>query len=253
MMETIKLGSKGQSVKTLQRILGLKADGDFGYATYSKVKEFQTKHNLTNDGIVGPSTWRTLISYTSDIYIIGAYHIGCEEAALRAVKEVETGSYKAFIAPNKPPILFEGHIFWSELKKRNIDPTKYASKYPTILYQKWTKSYYKSGLKEYERLETAMKINKEAALASASWGMFQIMGNNYKACRCKSVSEFVDRMTVSEYEQMSLFVNFINSNKNLKNAIINKQWATFARYYNGSGYAQNKYDIKLAQAYKKYC
>ncbi len=37
-----------------------------------------------------------------------------------------------------------------------------------------------------------------------------------------------------------------------ENALKNKDWGTFARLYNGPAYAQNKYDIKLAEAYQKY-
>lgn len=35
-------------------------------------------------------------------------------------------------------------------------------------------------------------------------------------------------------------------------ALRNKDWATFARCYNGSGYAVNKYDEKLKAAYEKF-
>ena len=59
-METIKLGSKGESVKQLQGILGLTVDGNFGPKTENAVKNFQKKHNLTEDGIVGPKTWQAL-------------------------------------------------------------------------------------------------------------------------------------------------------------------------------------------------
>lgn len=59
-METIKLGSKGESVKLLQKILNLKVDGDFGPKTDKAVREFQLKNNLTVDGIVGNNTWKVL-------------------------------------------------------------------------------------------------------------------------------------------------------------------------------------------------
>lgn len=59
-METIKLGSKGESVKQLQEILGLAVDGNFGPKTENAVKNFQKKHNLTEDGIVGTKTWQVL-------------------------------------------------------------------------------------------------------------------------------------------------------------------------------------------------
>ena len=38
----------------------------------------------------------------------------------------------------------------------------------------------------------------------------------------------------------------------LQEAIQNKDWKTFARLYNGANYAVNKYDVKMAQSYKKY-
>lgn len=56
-MASLKLGSKGDDVKTLQAKLGLNVDGDFGPNTETAVKAWQSAHNLTADGIVGPATW----------------------------------------------------------------------------------------------------------------------------------------------------------------------------------------------------
>lgn len=44
--------------------------------------------------------------------------LACESAALKAVQQVETGGKGGFVAPGKPAILFEGHIFWSQLHKK---------------------------------------------------------------------------------------------------------------------------------------
>lgn len=59
-MTTLKLGSKGSEVKTLQSKLNLVADGVFGPITEEAVKDFQKKNGLTSDGIVGPATWLKL-------------------------------------------------------------------------------------------------------------------------------------------------------------------------------------------------
>ena len=59
-MNILKFGSKGEEVKTLQRLLNCEADGIFGKITDEAVKEFQRKNNLTVDGIVGNATWRAL-------------------------------------------------------------------------------------------------------------------------------------------------------------------------------------------------
>ncbi|MFE6496281.1 peptidoglycan-binding protein [Streptomyces sp. NPDC057748] len=60
-------GDKGPAVQALQRLLTahshpVSMDGVFGQETTQAVTAFQTEHQLTSDGIVGPDTWSTLIS-----------------------------------------------------------------------------------------------------------------------------------------------------------------------------------------------
>lgn len=59
-MTTVKLGSRGEDVKVLQKKLNLSADGIFGPLTEEAVKAFQKANGLTVDGIVGPNTWAKL-------------------------------------------------------------------------------------------------------------------------------------------------------------------------------------------------
>lgn len=178
--------------------------------------------------------------------------LGCEPAALKAVQQVETGGRGGFFSPGKPAILFEGHIFWTQLKKRGSNPEDYVKGNENILYPKWEKGHYKGGIGEYDRLEQARKINREAADASASWGMFQIMGFNYAACGEESIESFVRSMCESEFKQLLLTANFIKKNSQMLQALQAKDWAVFAKCYNGPAYAQNSYDVKLKAAYQKY-
>ena len=59
---TLKKGSKGENVKTLQRNLNevmdtdIKVDGSFGTITETTVKAFQKKYGLTVDGSYGPKS-----------------------------------------------------------------------------------------------------------------------------------------------------------------------------------------------------
>lgn len=59
-MTTLKRGSRGAEVKTLQSKLNLMADGIFGPLTEEAVKEFQKSKGLKADGIVGAQTWAAL-------------------------------------------------------------------------------------------------------------------------------------------------------------------------------------------------
>ena len=54
-------GSTGTAVKVLQTVIGANPDGIFGMKTDAKVREFQLKHGLAIDGIVGVNTWTAIM------------------------------------------------------------------------------------------------------------------------------------------------------------------------------------------------
>jgi hypothetical protein len=56
----LKVGSKGQAVKNVQTLLGLKADGDFGPGTEKSVKSFQSSAGLKVTGIVDAATYKAV-------------------------------------------------------------------------------------------------------------------------------------------------------------------------------------------------
>ncbi len=56
----LKNGSKGTGVKTVQALLGIKADGSFGPGTTKAVQEFQKKAGLPVNGIVDQATLKAL-------------------------------------------------------------------------------------------------------------------------------------------------------------------------------------------------
>lgn len=184
---------------------------------------------------------------------LGRY-LNCEPAALKAVEELESGGRGGFLPSGRPQILFEGHQFYKRLKESHSEAfaKQIQSHFPNICYPKWDKKQYKGGEAEWERLIIARSVDPIIADMSASWGIGQVMGFNYAACDCNSVVEFVDKMCKSKESQLELWFRFLKNTPACINALRKKDWASFAKNYNGPGYAQNKYDTKLANAYAKY-
>jgi cell wall-associated NlpC family hydrolase len=65
-LSVLRKGSKGEQVKTLQRLLNafggnLNIDGDFGSKTDSALKSYQKSNSLQVDGICGVKSWESLL------------------------------------------------------------------------------------------------------------------------------------------------------------------------------------------------
>lgn len=174
-----------------------------------------------------------------------ARELGVEVAVLRAVTAVEARGTGYIKGSELPIILFEGHHFHRLTKGR------YDDEYPGVSYPRWDRSKYKGGRGEYDRLLLAIRIhggNPEPALMATSWGMFQIMGFNHAKVGYASVIDFVNAMADTEAAQLQAFVAFLRS-AGLVDKLRQRDWASFARGYNGAGYKANKYDSRLAAAF----
>lgn len=170
--------------------------------------------------------------------------LGVEVAAIKAVAQVEAAG-SGFLADGRPKILFEAHIF-SDKTNGQFDRSN-----PGISSPRWNRELYSGGAAEYPRLQQAMNLDRNAALQSASWGKFQIMGFNHKAAGYNSVEAFVQDMYTSEGKQLDAFVNFIKADPAMHSALKRLDWAGFAERYNGPGYAANNYDTKMRDAYNQ--
>jgi peptidoglycan hydrolase-like protein with peptidoglycan-binding domain len=243
----------------------LEVDGRFGPATEEMIKVFQNRVLKMEppDGIVSPNgpTLRALSSHAGPLaqdptphrrpsdsgvlteaqFVEAARTLGCETAAVKAVVATELGVRKAFDSNGRPTILFERHYF-SRLTGRKFDKSDPDISNPTP-------GGYGGFSEQYPKLERAKKLDKSAALQSASWGAFQIMGANYHRAGFASVDDFVRAMSASLQDQVDAFVTFIKNDSHLLNALRNRDWTMFAKTYNGPGYAANKYDTKMEQNY----
>ena len=87
-------------------------------------------------------------------------------------------------------------------------------------------------------------MNPNAALQSASWGIGQIMGENFSAAGFPDVETMVAAMVDSENAQLDAFRSFLQSNR-LSGPLQAHDWASFARGYNGPNFAMNQYDTQF--------
>lgn len=172
-------------------------------------------------------------------YAYAAAKLGCTLAAIKAVAEVESAG-SGFFRDGRPKILFERHIFHRETGGR------FTAGHPDISFT--GAGGYLGGPREYERLGRAMELDRKAALRSASWGKFQLMGFNHKVVGEDDLSGFIRKMVSGEPAQLDLFVAFIRSARLAAN-LREMDWEGFARGYNGTDFRRHDYHGRIARAF----
>lgn len=179
-----------------------------------------------------------------------AQKFSIEYAALRAVIDTECKG-EGFQANGDPTILFERHKFYRlliEIGKSEIAAKAFEER-PDICNPE--SGGYGLISAQHGRLQSACAYDRTTALESASWGIGQVMGFNWITLGYSSLQSFINAMYKDEASQLDAMIRYIKVNK-LDDDLNRHDWAGFAKGYNGSAYAKNKYDLKLAAAYKLY-
>lgn len=269
-MTSLRHGDRSIAVRDLQRKLneqGAKvvADGAYGDATEAAVRAYQQRVGLVADGIAGSKTLASLqgtdcqqLLKNADL-VNASKRLGVPVATVYALNEVESKG-RGFLDNGKPVILFERHVMYRQLQvvrvqgddqdKLKQQADELARLQPALVNPK--SGGYVGGTAEHQRLAHARLIDDAAALESASWGAFQIMGFQWKRLGYNSVQDFVTSMVLSESAQFDGFVRFIETDAALHKALKARKWATVAKLYNGADYQRNLYDVKLERAYERH-
>lgn len=170
-----------------------------------------------------------------------AGRLGCEWEALAAVAKVESGPLGGFGSDGRPIILFERHLF---SRKTN---SAYDTTNPNVS-NRTPGGYPRSQADRWAQLGEAYALAPEEALQSASYGRFQVLGQNFANMGMANAHDYVAKLSRSEKDQLEAFEAFIRAN-GLADELQRKDWTGFASRYNGPGYAANQYDTKMADAY----
>jgi N-acetylmuramidase/Putative peptidoglycan binding domain len=166
--------------------------------------------------------------------------LGLHPAEVWAVLAVETSGC-GFLADRRPQILFERHVF-HRLTGGQYDDGDISDPLPG--------EYGPAGSHQYERLLKAVAKDRIAALGSTSWGIGQILGQNYGAAGFADVEGMVAAMSVSEDQQIAAMAAFLKSSR-LEVALGAHDWRSFARQYNGRSYSANHYDARLSGEFQR--
>lgn len=222
-------------------------------ATEAKA-ETETEEFLDTDTLTHPlpPMLMTVERLTERDYIEVANRLGVEPEAIKAVVDIEAGKdHRGFFKPGLPLINFDLTMFRKFAGKSGINLARYNRTHAAVFTRPNARAHGSTQAAQQHRLRTARSIDDETAVMGTFWGMFQIGGFNYRQCGCETVDEFVRLMSYSELEQLELFAAFI-TNGGMLDDLKNKNWAAFARKYNGAGYAKRGYHKKMAAAYKKF-
>jgi N-acetylmuramidase len=181
---------------------------------------------------------------TVDDFAAAAQRLGCEREAIQAIVQVESGPGGAFGPDGRPVILYEPHIFSRRTQRR------YDASHPNISYPSWDRTRYpRDQAGRWSQLAEAFALDPENAVASASYGLFQIMGFNHRLCGFDTAQAFVADYCQSQVRQLMAFEAYIR-NTGLTDELQRLDWEGFARGYNGPGQVE-RYGRLMREAYNR--
>jgi hypothetical protein len=170
--------------------------------------------------------------------------IGIDKAVAVAVIAVESGG--SGLGPDGRMIIrFENHLFWSYWGKNNA--AAYAQYFVFDQNTSWKGHQYcpqpngpwldvhQNQNSEWAAFNFASTIDATAAKKSISMGLTQILGSNYRAIGYASPDAMFAAFAADEKFQLLGFFNFVKNDQRQITALQNRDFAGFARIYNGPG------------------
>ena len=205
------------------------------------------------DGIYGSYTRRAVLAALTNVHanriadidiLEAARDLGCKPEIIRAVLKVESNG-NGFGPESRPIILYEPHVF-SRQSGHRFDNT-----HGGVSSKHWNRELYKKTQQgRYEQLLYAIGLDVDAAFQACSWGLFQILGENWALCGYESPWAMAWVMSRSEGDQLDGLVRFIQGNSlqsKLRACTTSPdQCIGFVRAYNGKNFRVNNYHVKLA-------
>ena len=237
------------------------------------VKELQSWLNdrgaspkLVADGIGGPKTREAIYQVfrnnkakavtQDDINRMAGMLGDTSDKRIKAVARVESAG-NSFDNNGLVKILYERHYFYKAVKRIIFFPGRTDHFLSNPSWGGYTTDFNNNAINDsWEKLAYAACIDPDGAFQSVSIGKFQVMGSHYKALGYAHPIDMLYDATTNESSHYYMLVNYILKVANLSNAFLklstnSEDCRAFAKGYNGSNYASNKYHTKLADAMKR--
>lgn len=183
-----------------------------------------------------------------------ARQYGLQEAHIRAIVEIESSGQGSHTS-GALVCLYEPHVAW----RNTSGETRAALARAGLAYANWKRGQYPRY--SFERIDRCVEIvagvrrDYEAGVTIAalatSWGLGQILGENYRLAGFESAGAMVREFSKGEREQLVGMMEFIES-KGILDDLRELRWVPFAEGYNGARQADHNYSGRLSQAYEKW-
>lgn len=234
--------------KRIQQWAGAPVDGDYGPTTANAIiakAGISVPPPFDRDAFLARYVNRDAPAIDDADRLLAAERLGVTRKHINAIETVESGG-TSFDNSGRPIILPEPHIFY-RLTSGRFGVSDFS-------YPKWgARPYPPSYDARWQLLATMAERDEDAALQSASWGLFQVMGFHWKVCGYDNPQGFAAGMTANEDDHLEAMVAFIlseNLDDELRACRGNDpdSCRAFCRGYNGPGYASHGYHTKFARA-----
>ena len=167
-----------------------------------------------------------------------AHRLGCEWEFIAAVA-IKESRRLGFADDGRPIIRFEPHLF------NRITDNRFVPEHGEMIRRAFSRQ-----ADRWTHFAQVYALDPEAALRSASFGMFQVLGDNYPQMGMANAHDYVAALARSEKDQLAAFEAYVRR-RNLLDEMRDKNWAGFARVYNGPAYQQNQYDTLLERHFNE--
>jgi hypothetical protein len=149
----------------------------------------------------------------------------------------------------RPSILYERHV----ADRNTVPPRRFRRSHPDLFGDPYGRGGYGPYSAQYDKLAAACAVDPEAAFRACSWGAFQVLGENAEDLNYRSAYDMAKSLVISEAAHLDSFVRFVETNKlvdKFRQCRPNdpKSCRPFVSVYNGRGFRQFNYDVKLASA-----